>query len=228
MTSYAFPNQNQCHTGRRNLGKAIPLNDFAALIAAIAALLTAVPGLITISRRTSGRQDPPIDASAPRENGFPVGLASVAALVLGIVAVGLFVWPRLNTGPKSDPIPQAATAVVLDRIATAPMCATFSGKGAPPDGTILWLAVLSDEPKYYFFPVQVDVDRWRADNVTLGVVGEGAGEPFGISAILANESASDAIRGGAFESGISQLPSGATVADSMNIRRNQTNKPCPG
>lgn len=169
--------------------------------------------------------------------------AVIPAVVGGIFAVVVAVLSRPPIGdPPPDPLPSSAAPIppgghaqssspaapiVIDRISAPPLCATFAGSGDVPQGRTLWLAVQSDERKYYFFPVvpESSSPRWTAGNVTLGIPEEKPGEPFTVLAVLATATGDRNIEK-LDGNGSRSLPSGVKEEHRIYVKRGANERQC--
>ncbi len=134
-----------------------------------------------------------------------------------------------TTDPTRGAAPSAprsqATPIVIDPVAGPPLCASFRGSGDVPQGRTLWLTVVSDEHRYYFFPTVPELHRWTAENVTLGIPEEKPGEPFTVLAVLADATGDKNIE--KLEGkGARSLPEGVEEKHKIYVRRGAGEQEC--
>lgn len=184
------------------------------IVALIAGMVVVVVLAIFLATSLAGPR--PDDGSEPSTDRSPRDPAASS------IATGS---PR---GGSSSSSPSRARPLVIDQIVDPPLCATFHGTGDVPQGRTLWLAVVSDERKYYFFPTEPDPmqGRWTAANVTLGVPEEKPGEPFTVIAVLADSAGDREIENAGWV-GLRHLPAKGTVeSHRIYVRRGADEQAC--
>lgn len=139
--------------------------------------------------------------------------------------------PSAARNVTRTPTPSSAPSirVRIDEISEPrPRCAAFTGEGVIPTGSRLWLAVLSNEPKYYLNPVSFNSNgrTWTATKVTLGAQDEPEGQPYGILAVVADPSGDQAIRKADLVNGLTSLPPGTRVTSRITVTRGPNAQAC--
>jgi hypothetical protein len=130
-------------------------------------------------------------------------------------------------GDEPTSPPARSAPIAINPTSEPPLCAAFTGSGDIPKGRTLWLAVLSDEPRYYFFPTVVEpsLRQWTAENVTLGVPEENPGEPFTVFALLADANGDQNVEKLNWK-GANSIPSGLEEQDRIHVKRGKDERQC--
>ena len=188
--------------------------------------------------------------------GKASALAAVASALVAIVGAIAQYWPSF-TGPatgdtlpvqrapslQSPPLPQAnppipsisnrtmLTHIRIDPVnGQIPRCATFTGTGDVPSGSILWLVVLTDSSKYYFKPVTTNEadHKWTAANAIIGSPADPVGTHFTIYAALVDDATSRQIEQGQFSGGVVELPEGIDKVAQIKVSLSSDRTACKG